>query len=173
MKTLTKQYEELTNAMSKEFYKKYFWNSDEEYSDLDADYYSECYMIWSSSKRSWNPSWPLDIREWTYIFSIDNIRTALERNIPKHILIDWYDKHQDWYNFEEFWKVNLWHYYRQNHDPEVYDEEQRIDKEESLERVMNTAWLLDEMLWQEKWTFYNQYIKSSLSSINNNEHSSS
>lgn len=152
--TLTQQYELLTHKMAKEFYKKYFWDSEEEGADIDHDYFIDCYMIWSSNRRWRNPSWPLDIREWMYIFNIDDIWTALERDIPRNILIDWYDKHQDWYNFEEFWKVNLRHYYRQQYDPEVYAEEKRIELEESKKRLLESSYLLDDALWIERGTSY-------------------
>lgn len=173
--TLTQQYEILQLKMSKEFYKRYFWDSEEEYSDLDADYYRECYMIWSSSKRWRSPSWPLDIREWMYIFNINDIRTALERDIPKNILIDWYDKHQDWYNFDDFWKVNLWHYYRQNHDPEVYAKEQEIELDESRLRSLESSYLLDDALWIDRWTSYKkmQDTINNFTLSNTNEYSSS
>lgn len=49
--------------------------------------------------------WPLDIAD--YFFSIDNIACALHNNIPKDVLLQWYN------TFLEKWKVevNLYNYY--------------------------------------------------------------
>ena len=172
--SLSHQYLELIQQMFKEFYKLYYRDKDEEYADIDADYSNYCHAIWSTSNNPVSPYWPLDIYEWTYIRTIDDVWTALMYNIPKYILHNFWRDHREDYNCKEtYMKVNLWHYYRINYDNDVYQKELEDERKESLERVMNTAWLLDEMLWQEKWTFYNQYIKSSLSHTNNNEHSSS
>ena len=161
---LTEEFDSLLSRMYKEFYKLYYRDKDEEYADIDADYSSYCYAIWSMSSNKVTFSGTLDIFEWTYIRSIDDVWTALEYDIPIDIIHDFYRDHREDYNCKEtYMKVNLWHYYRINHDPDIFQQELEDDKKKSLDRVMETSWLLDEMLWQEKWTFYNQYIKNSLS----------
>ena len=156
--SLTDQYLMLTRKMCREFFDKYY-NEDSEYS-FDSD----CHMIWSLSSRPIFPPWPLDIFEWTYIRSIDDIWTALEYDIPIDIIHDFYRDHREDYNCKAtYMKVNLWHYYRMNYDPDVFQQEIEDDKKKSTERIMEISWSLDEMLWQEKLTFYNQYIKNSLS----------
>lgn len=52
--------------------------------------------------------WPLEVAD--YFFSIDNIVCALNNDIPKELLLKWYDA------CLEDWKVNsnLYNYYLQN-----------------------------------------------------------
>jgi hypothetical protein len=63
-------------------------------------------------------------------WDIDDIWTALERQIPKPILLDFWRNHREDYEKETYRSVNLRHYYRKNYDPEVYQKE----KEEELEK---------------------------------------
>lgn len=142
--------------MSKQFYSTYYWDADEVDADLDADFDSYCYLIWSNSDRPQTCPWPLDIYEWTYIWSIDDIWTALEREIPKEILHDFYSKHrEDYSNEETYCKINLRHYYRLNHDLEVYSQEEADDLKKNEESVLQTSYILDDALWVERGTSFN------------------
>ncbi len=162
--SLPQQYLELTQQMFKEFYKSYYRDKDEEYADIDADYSNYCHAIGSISKDPTSPYGPLDISEGTYIRDINDVWTALRYEIPRDIIHDFWRDHREDYNCKEtYMKVNLWHYYRMNYDPDVFQQEIEDDKKKSTERIMEISWSLDDMLWQEKWTFYNQYIKNSLS----------
>ena len=81
------------------------------------------------------------------------MRTALRHKIPKDIVLEWYDRHQEDYSNEgTYWKVNLYHYRRKNYDKEKYEQEKKEELEESHNRILETSYLLDEAMWVEKGT---------------------
>lgn len=155
---LCKQYLDLTLEMAKKFYANYYWDDEDEYADLESDFNNYCYLIWASDTRPRTCRWPLDVNEWQAIRDINDIRTALEREIPKVILHEFYTKHREDYNNKEtYCTINLRHYYRQNYDKENYEREKEQELIESKERVLQSSYALDDALWAERWTSFIKY----------------
>ena len=48
--------------------------------------------------------------------------------------------------------INLYWYYRKNHDPEVFAAEQELERIESRQRMIETSYLLDDELGVERGT---------------------
>ena len=139
------EYEVLQEKIQRQFLKIY-------YPDWE---YEDCYSIGKDCRRKVSPSWPLDIGEWTYYWNINDMRTALRHKIPKDIVLEWYDRHQeDYTNEDTYWKVNLYHYRRKNYDNKKYEQERKDDIEKSRKRMLETSYLLDEAMWVEKGTSY-------------------
>lgn len=92
---LQQKYFTIVDALCQEFIMKYFtyWEWD----------YADYYII--GDLNVW--LWPVHISD--YYRSIDIIITALENNIPKDMLLDWYDK-----QLENKQPINLYNYYLNN-----------------------------------------------------------
>lgn len=143
--SLALEYELLQERIQRHFIKIY-------YPDWE---YEDCYSIGKDCSWKVSPSGPLDIGEWTYYWNINDMRTALRHKIPKDIVLEWYDRHQeDYTNEETYWKVNLYHYRRKNYDKEKYEQERKDNIERSRQRMLETSYLLDEAMWVEKGTSY-------------------
>lgn len=140
MQTATAQYELVVKRMEELFVEKY-------YPDYEDNYYS----IGSEWNRPVFPRGPLDIGEWSYIRDVNNIWTALHNDIPKDIVLEWYDRYCQ-YDSEEVGMMNLYTYYRQNFDPEKYEAEKELDRIESRQRMLETSYLLDDELDVERGT---------------------
>ena len=148
--SLALEYELLQERIQRHFIKIY-------YPDWD---YEDWYSIGKDSNWKVAPSWPFDLWEGTYYRDINNMRTALYNKIPKDIVLERYDKHQDYANEETYWTVNLYHFWRRNYDKEQYKKEQDEDLERSKERVLQASYALDEAMWLEKWTSYKSIRKN-------------
>lgn len=123
----------------------------------DNDFYTDCYLIWDESQ--WNNSlpWPLDIY-WCYWWSISDIYVALNNKIPRDIVLERYDKHQfDYQDEETYWKVNLYSYWRINYDSDNYEKQKQLDIEKSRQGLLESSYLLDEALGQEKGTAFKTF----------------
>lgn len=140
--SLTLEYELLQERMQRRFLSIYYpdWT------------YEDGYSIGKDSNWKVSPSWPFDLWEWTYYRDINNIRTALYNKIPRDIVLERYNKHQDYTNEETYWSINLYHFRRSNYDKEKYNEEKKQDLAISQERTLQASYALDEAMWVEKWT---------------------
>lgn len=161
MNQLCKDYLDITTAMAKQFYAKYYRDSKDEDADLESDYLSYTDFVGSwSKKKPWHPHWPLLLEDGMVARDIDDIRTALAWDIPKYILLDFWRNHRDDYDNKETYRtINLRHYYRKNYDPEQYEEEQRLELEKSKETIKGIGEELDLLMWNEKGTFLSTYEK--------------
>lgn len=148
--SLALEYELLQERIQRHFLKIY-------YPDWD---YEDWYSIGKDSNWKVCPSWPYDLGEGAYYRDINNMRTALYNKIPKDIVLEWYNKHQDYDNEETYWTVNLYHFWRRNYDNEQYKKEQDEDLERSKERVLQASYVLDEAMWLEKGTSYKSIRKN-------------
>ncbi len=139
MQTATAQYELVVKKMEELFVKKYY-----------PEYKDNYYSIGSEWNWPCAPRWPLSISE-EYIWDVNNIRTALHNDIPKDIVLAWYNRYCQ-YDSEEVGAMNLYTYYRKNNDPELFAVEQELDRMASRERMLQTSYLLDDELGVERGT---------------------
>lgn len=124
------------------------------------DYATDCYPIGRDSNFMASIPWPLDIGEGSYFYDINDVFVALYHNIPKDIVLEWYENHvEDYTNKETYRSINLYHYWRKNYDRENYNKEQKKSIEESHQKVLESSYLLDEALGQPRWTAYREMQK--------------
>ena len=91
MKTIN-EYQSALRNLCEEFGNKYFEESDW---DIIGNI-----NVWY---------WPIEVAD--YFFSIDNIACAISNNIPKEVLLKWYDYTLEEYERKWITQMNLYSYY--------------------------------------------------------------
>lgn len=146
MTKIANKFLDQTDKLYQEFVKKY-------YPELEYDLH--CYPVGRNSKWMHSVPWPLDVDEGTCRYTLDDVFVALYNEIPKEIVLEWYEKHVEDYEDEETYrKINLYHYRRSNYDKKTYEMEQAKDLENSRKAMLESSYLLDKELWQPIGTFW-------------------